>query len=148
MPKEYPVDANAGVAFPVLSAEQLRRLWSYAVVQDAAVGDTVFRAADETYDLIVIERGAVDLIRAATHDAPEEVVVSHGPGRFIGELSLLTGQAVYLTGLVRGQVSKSVEFAPDPVRRMQLDIIIVIGDSECDLECVRALEPGGLFVGP
>jgi thioredoxin reductase (NADPH) len=100
MPKENPVDATAGVAFPVLSAEQIRRLWSYAVVQDVAVGDTVFRAGDETYDLIVIERGAVDLIRAATHDAPEEVVVSHGPGRFIGELSLLTGQAVYLTGLV------------------------------------------------
>jgi thioredoxin reductase (NADPH) len=34
----------------------------------------------------------VDLVRAATHDAPEEVVVSHGPGRFIGELSLVTGR--------------------------------------------------------
>jgi thioredoxin reductase (NADPH) len=92
MPKEIPVEATAGVAFPVLSAEQTRRLWSYAVVQDVAVGDTVFRAGDETYDLIVVERGVVDLVRAATHDAPEEVVVSHGPGRFIGELSLLTGR--------------------------------------------------------
>lgn len=44
-------------------------------MQEIAVGDTVFRAGDETYDLIVIERGRVDLIRAATRDAPEEVVV-------------------------------------------------------------------------
>ncbi|GAA3316139.1 FAD-dependent oxidoreductase [Arthrobacter ramosus] len=100
MPKKGPADANTSAAYPVLSAEQIRRLRSYAVVQDVAVGDTVFRAGDETYDLIVIERGTVDLIRGATHDAPEEVVVSHGPGRFIGELGLLTGQSVYLTGLV------------------------------------------------
>ncbi|MDF9752790.1 thioredoxin reductase (NADPH) [Arthrobacter sp. ES3-54] len=120
MPKEIPVDATAGVAFPVLSAEQIRRLWSYAVVQDVAVGDTVFRAGDETYDLIVIERGAVDLIRAATHDAPEEIVVSHGPGRFIGELSLLTGQAVYLTGLVV-QAGRIHRIPPAQFRRLMAE---------------------------
>ncbi|MFE4229286.1 Crp/Fnr family transcriptional regulator [Arthrobacter sp. NPDC056886] len=98
----------------------IRRLWSYAVVQDVAVGDTVFRAGDETYDLIVIERGAVDLIRAATHDAPEEVVVSHGPGRFIGELSLLTGQAVYLTGLVV-QAGRIHRIPPAQFRRLMAE---------------------------
>jgi thioredoxin reductase (NADPH) len=120
MPNENPVDATAGVAFPVLSAEQIRRLWSYAVVQDVAVGDTVFRAGDETYDLIVIERGTVDLIRAATHDAPEEVVLRHGPGRFIGELSLLTGQAVYLTGLVV-QAGRIHRIPPAQFRRLMAE---------------------------
>jgi len=87
-------------ASPVLTDAQLARLLSYGTPQGIAVGDVLFRAGDETYDLVVIEEGTVEVVREATKDAPEAVVAVHGAGRFLGELNMLTGQTVYLTARV------------------------------------------------
>jgi thioredoxin reductase (NADPH) len=92
--------AASGEAFPTLTAEQLARLRSYGTSAAVAVGDTVFEAGDKSMDLIVVDEGRVDIVRAATHEGPEEVVATHGAGRFLGELTLLTGQVLYLTGRV------------------------------------------------
>jgi CRP-like cAMP-binding protein len=94
------VPTAAGEAFPRLTTEQLVRLRSYGTAQDVAVGDTVFQAGDKSMDLVVIDEGKVDIVRPPTHERPEEVVASHGAGRFLGELTLLTGQVAYLTGRV------------------------------------------------
>src|SRR6185436_15779851 len=90
----------AGEAFPTLTTEQLVRLRSYGTPQDVAVGDTVFQAGDKSIDLVVIDEGTVDIVRPPTHERPEEIVASHGAGRFLGELTLLTGQVAYLTARV------------------------------------------------
>jgi len=90
----------AAEAFPTLTTEQLVRLRSYGTPQDVAVGDTVFQAGDKSIDLVVIDEGTVDIVRPPTHERPEEIVASHGAGRFLGELTLLTGQVAYLTARV------------------------------------------------
>jgi thioredoxin reductase (NADPH) len=87
-------------AFPTLTPEQLVRLRSYGTPQDVAVGDTVFQAGDRSIDLVVVDEGTVDIVRPRTHQRPEEVVASHGAGRFLGELAMLTGQVAYLTARV------------------------------------------------
>ena len=63
-----------------------------------AVGDLVFRAGEPTTELTVIESGWVEVFRGAIRDSPEDLVVSHGPGRFVGEFTLFTGQTLYLSG--------------------------------------------------
>jgi CRP-like cAMP-binding protein len=65
-----------------------------------AVGDTVFEAGDKSMDLVVIDEGTVVIVRPPTRERPEEVVARHGAGRFLSELTLLTGQVVYLTARV------------------------------------------------
>jgi thioredoxin reductase (NADPH) len=87
-------------AVPTLSDQQWARLKAYGVAQDVDAGSMLFRAGDSSYDLIVIESGTVDVIRTETSDTPEAVLVTHGPGRFVGELSLLTGQTTYLSARV------------------------------------------------
>jgi len=101
-PPESP--AAAVEAFPTLTTEQLVRLRSYGTPQAVAVGDAVFEAGDAVFeaggksmDLVVIDEGRVDIVRAATHQRPEEVVATHGAGRFLGKLTMLIGQIVYLT---------------------------------------------------
>lgn len=37
----------------------------------------------------------------AGYGEDERVISAHGPGRFLGELSLLTGQTVFVTAVVR-----------------------------------------------
>lgn len=80
-----------------LSEEQLGRLRAYGDAVDLEVGDTLFETGDPSYDLIVIEDGAIELTRDATPGAPEASVIRFGPGAFVGELGLLTGQTTFLT---------------------------------------------------
>jgi thioredoxin reductase (NADPH) len=79
---------------------QFARLVSYAIAQQVRVDDVVFRPGDPTYDLIVIESGRIQIISPATREEPEAVVAEYGPGWFLGELNLLTGQTAYLTARV------------------------------------------------
>jgi thioredoxin reductase (NADPH) len=88
------------VAFPRLSDAQLARLRSYGKPETVEAGDVLYRPGDATYDLVVIEDATVEIVQPATLDAPEEPLVRFGPGSFLGELNLLTGQAVYLIARV------------------------------------------------
>lgn len=85
---------------PRLTEAQLNRLRSYGVAQMVSTGDTLYRVGDRNYDLVLIDSGTVDIVREATRDSPEQIVAQHGPGRFLGELNLLTGQTVFLTARV------------------------------------------------
>jgi thioredoxin reductase (NADPH) len=117
-PDEVPLDE--AVAYPRLSEQQLTRLRAYGSPEPVSVGDEVFTAGDPSYDLIVVDSGAIEVIRPATLDAPEVSLVRHGPGAFVGELGLLTGQATYLTGRVvePGSVHR---IAPESFRRLMAE---------------------------
>jgi len=88
------------VAYPRLNDAQLARLRSYGTRQTVEAGDVLYGPGDATYDLIVMEDATVEIVQPATRDAPEESLVRFGPGLFLGELNLLTGQAVYLIARV------------------------------------------------
>jgi thioredoxin reductase (NADPH) len=88
------------VAFPRLSDAQLARLRSYGTPQTVEAGEVLYDPGDATYDLIVNEDATVEIVQPATRDTPEESLVGFGPGEFLGELNMLTGQAVYLIARV------------------------------------------------
>jgi thioredoxin reductase (NADPH) len=92
--------AQNSVAYPRLSDAQLARLRAYGTLQTVEAGDVLYGPGDATYDLIVTDDATVEIVQPATRDAPEESLVRFGPGSFLGELNLLTGQAVYLTARV------------------------------------------------
>ncbi len=81
---------------PVFTDAQWERLLGYGTEQAVAPGTWLFRAGEASCDMLVVERGAIDIVRARTADGPEAVVAHYGPGQFSGELNLLTGQATYL----------------------------------------------------
>ena len=85
-------------AAPTLGAEPLRELASLGEERAVEVGDVLYRAGDESYDFLVVLEGTVDIIRPdAEGDA---LITTHGAGRFLGELNMLTGQRLYLTARV------------------------------------------------
>ncbi len=93
-------DDMQNTAFPVLTDRQLERLRRYGVAQEIRVGETVFQAGDATGDLVLVDEGAVAIVRPATYGSPEELIVQHGAGRFLGEMNMLTNQTLFLTGRV------------------------------------------------
>ncbi len=77
-----------------LTDEQLERLRRFGEERPIAVGDVLFRPGDETYDLYTVLEGKVEI--RLEIGIERAVVAEHGPRRFLGELSMLTGQRVYL----------------------------------------------------
>src|SRR5213595_2451795 len=80
---------------PALSASQLARLRELGEERTARIGDVLFRVGDETYPFIAIQEGEVAIL-----DASGNEIVRHGVSSFLGELSLLSGQTVFLTAVV------------------------------------------------
>jgi thioredoxin reductase (NADPH) len=109
-----------GEAFPTLTHQQMESLKRRATPQDVVAGEELFTAGDRDYDFIVIESGAVDIIRGETPDSAEQVVASHGADRFLGELNMLTGQSAYLTARVR-EAGRVHRIAPDGFRRLMAE---------------------------
>jgi thioredoxin reductase (NADPH) len=95
-------------AFPALSDEQWARLQAYGSAQELESGALVSGVGEATYNLILVDSGEAEVIRAATSQAAEAVVARFGTAQFAGELSLPTGQATYLSSRVSkpGQVHR------------------------------------------
>lgn len=86
---------------PVLDRAQLKILCKFGTEQEVAAGDVLFAEGDETYDLIAVLEGEME-IAIENHGRMEEpTVVSYGPGQFLGEIGLLTGQRAFLGAAAR-----------------------------------------------
>lgn len=91
------VPEPSDVAFPTLDASQLDRLRAFGEVLTLGSGEHVFVAGQTSYPFIVILTGEVVVVRSNLEGSEEVVVASHGAGRFLGELSLLTGERASLS---------------------------------------------------
>jgi thioredoxin reductase (NADPH) len=113
-----PMSANGGqddVAFPVLSASELSEIAAFGSEEPTQAGQLLFQAGEASYDLFVVLDGEVEVVRP---DGPEDIVVAaFGPGAFVGELSLLTGQRRFLTGRVT-QAGRVLVIAEAEFRRL------------------------------
>ena len=108
---------------PKLTEPQLETLYRYGPEQRVATGDVLFRDGDETYDLIVLLEGEVRIVEH--YAQPDEfVIVTYGPGEFMGEIGLLTGQRAYLTAVVS---------APSRILRIPVEQVHKIMDQELEL---------------
>jgi thioredoxin reductase (NADPH) len=117
---ESEPEVDDPVAFPRLTDAQLVRLRSYGTPQMVGAGDVLYGPGDATYDLVVIDDATVEIVQPATRDAPKESLVRFGPGSFLGELNLLTGQAVYLIARVV-QDGRVHRIAPARFRRLMAE---------------------------
>ncbi|MDQ1653863.1 MAG: thioredoxin reductase, partial [Cryptosporangiaceae bacterium] len=87
-------------AFPRLTQEQIGALAAQGERRPTAEGEVLYAEGDRGRDFYVVLSGLVALAESwGTGD--EEVTGVHGPGRFLGGLSLFTGRAMLLTAVVR-----------------------------------------------
>jgi thioredoxin reductase (NADPH) len=94
--------AAAASADPALSrrltAGQLESLRPYGEVRGTVAGQVLFREGDRSYDFIVILTGSVKVL---DHEAGEQrELADAGPGDFLAELGILTGERLFTTAVV------------------------------------------------
>jgi thioredoxin reductase (NADPH) len=102
-------------AFPELDAVGLSDLERLGTRRAVAAGEYLYRQGDLSYDFFVVLAGQVDI--TVGDDGQEQLLASHGPGRFLGELNLLTGQRVFVSARVveSGEV---IAIPRDELRRL------------------------------
>jgi thioredoxin reductase (NADPH) len=100
-------------AFPRLSDQQIQALARRGERRPTQPGQVLCREGDRGCDFFVVLEGRVAVVEGFGGD--ERVVRVHGPGRFLGELGLLTGQAALLTSVVR----EGGEVLAVPVERLR-----------------------------
>ncbi|WP_219470586.1 cyclic nucleotide-binding domain-containing protein, partial [Nonomuraea rhizosphaerae] len=88
-------------AFPRLSETQLAELSPHGERRAVSPGDVLFREGEPTTEFIVVLSGKVAMVEGHGRGLDERTIAVHGPRRFLGELSLLTGQAGFLTAVVQ-----------------------------------------------
>jgi thioredoxin reductase (NADPH) len=84
---------------PKLREDQIEILSRYGQTRTTEVGEVLFRAGDTSNDFIVVLEGEVEVVDDFAGEARTMGVMR--AGRFLGELNMLTGQAMYLSAMVR-----------------------------------------------
>ncbi len=100
-------------SIPTLDAAEIAFLEPLGTRQQVDAGHYLFRAGDAGYDFYVVLSGRVEILLDA--DDEERAIATHGPGRFLGELNLLTGLRVFLSA----RVAESGEVLAVPVETLR-----------------------------
>jgi thioredoxin reductase (NADPH) len=84
---------------PKLREDQIDVLTRYGEARETEVGQVLFRAGALPNYFVVVLEGEVEVIDDFAGEARTMGVFR--PGSFVGELNMLSGQAVYLSAVVR-----------------------------------------------
>jgi len=84
---------------PTLREDQIEILRRYGETRKTKVGEVLFRAGYPFNDFIVVLEGEVEMVDDFAGEA--RTIGVFLAGRFLGELNMLTGQALYLSAVVR-----------------------------------------------
>jgi thioredoxin reductase (NADPH) len=98
---------------PDLDESEIAQLEARGTRRQVQAGEYLYRAGDTGYDFYVVLSGQVDIVLDV--DGEEQLIMTHGPGRFLGELNLLTGLRVF----VSARVAKSGELLALPVEELR-----------------------------
>jgi thioredoxin reductase (NADPH) len=98
-PSEQKTEYLTEIAFPTLTDEHIALLKPLGEVRQIAVGDLLFTSGKRPVMMVVVLAGRVEVVEST--DGEERVITTTGPGQFVGELTLLTGQTPFATCVVR-----------------------------------------------
>jgi len=104
----------AAVAWPTLDPEALAEIATFGAEVSVAAGQMLYRSGDDPPNFFVIVDAEVEIVREG---ADEVIIATHGPGRFVGELNLLTGQRPYLSARV-SRAGRVLSVPPEEFRRL------------------------------
>jgi thioredoxin reductase (NADPH) len=101
---DLPETPDTTGAYPRLTDEQIMLLSRYGERKRLAKAATLFCEGDRDCGLFVVLDGRVAVLQEDGPEVESRVIAVHARGRFVGDLSMLTGQAVYVTAVAQTDV--------------------------------------------
>ena len=108
--------------FPILTAEQLARLAAKGRLRPTQRGDVLIEEGQTHFPLVIVTGGELEVVRT-TCDG-EELMTTHVPGQFSGELNLLAGRRALAT--IRAT-------QPGEVIELQRDDLLALVQTDAEL---------------
>jgi thioredoxin reductase (NADPH) len=131
-PPERPlIEARRDQMFPILATAEVDRLRRFGQLRSYGAGETVVKIGDLGHGLTVVLAGEVTVTRRDEFER-RELIVTHPPGGFLGELAQLSGRASLVDARAVGQVDALV-IPPEKLRAL------LIAEAELGERIMRAL---------
>jgi thioredoxin reductase (NADPH) len=92
-------ELDPAALYPTLTADQIALLRRFGETHTTRAGDVIWSVGERHPSLVVVLSGQVRAIDRS--DGYDRTILEAGPGQFIGELSLLTGQIAWATCVVQ-----------------------------------------------
>jgi thioredoxin reductase (NADPH) len=118
-------------AFPTLSQKQTDAFFKAGEAQSAADGDLLIRAGDQSYPLLIVQRGHVRIIEQRPQ-GDDLLIHRHTPGEFVGDVDLLTGRPAVFCAVAEGE-TELIRVSRDKIRK------VVAADASLGERMLRAL---------
>jgi len=117
--------------FPTLDPTDLERVRRFGIVRSYGAGEALARVGEVGHGLIIILAGDVDITQ---HDQSgrRTLIVTYGPGAFMGELAQLSGRPALVDAYAQGPVEALI-ISPDRLRAL------LIAEAELGERIMRAL---------
>jgi thioredoxin reductase (NADPH) len=108
---------NDDQAFPTLTADMIEVARRYGTEATIRAGSFAFVEGQPQYDLVVIIDGTFSILRRDLDAGTERVITTHESRRFLGELSILTGERTTLAARAERD-SSVILIDPPSLRRL------------------------------
>jgi len=116
--------------FPELDPFEIERMRRFGEARSFAQGEAIFTTGRIGPGFVVILSGDVDIIR---HEfSRESLIITHGPGQFMGELAQLSGRPALADAVAKKPVQALI-IAPERLRAL------LIAEAELGERLMRAL---------
>ncbi len=125
-------DSRRAQMYPLLAPAEFERLGRFGSRRSYAPGEMLVRSGESGHGLSLILAGEVDITRHARDGDPGGLIVTHGPGAFLGELAQLSGQPALVDARARGPV-EAVVIPPERLRAL------LVAEAEVGERIMRAL---------
>ena len=131
LPSRPIIETRFDQLFPTLDVSELERLRRFGETRSYAAGEALLTAGEVAPGLVVILSGEVAVTQRSVVD-PEQPIVTHSTGSFIGELAQLAGRPA----LVDARATKPVEALVVATRRIPE---LLVAEAELGERIMRAL---------
>jgi thioredoxin reductase (NADPH) len=125
------IEARRDQMFPLLEPAEIGRLWRFGELKSYAAGERIVATGKIAPGAFLILSGQVDVVQRGRL-GNSELIVTHGPGSFMGELAQLSGRP----SLVDAYAKEAVETLVIPSRRLR---DLLVEEAELGERIMRAL---------
>ena len=131
-PRQRPLmEARREQIFPTLEPAEVDRLRRFGQQRGFKDGQALVKVGEVGHGLVIVLAGAVSVTRRS-NGGGSELIVTHGPGSFMGELAQLSGRPTLVDAHAKGDVD-ALMIPPDRLRAL------MIAEAELGEEIMRAL---------
>jgi thioredoxin reductase (NADPH) len=131
VPTQSIIETRRHQMFPALEPAEIERVRRFGEVRSFGAGEALAKVGKVGLGLVIILAGKVDITQ---HDESgrRELIVTHGPGEFMGELAQLSGRPALVDAYAQEPVEALI-IPPDQLRAL------LIAEAELGERIMRAM---------